>query len=509
MITSDSYFGKGQMMMADPRRIVGFFLLFLICIPAHSDRITIGSKNFSENYLLSEIMAQSLELEGFTVDRKFGLGGTLVCYEALVRGEIDVYAEYTGTLSQVILKTKNLKPEIAGLNTSVSRLGLQVLDSFGFNNTYAMAMKEKLAFEKGITQISHLADHPELLLGFSLEFLNREDGWPGMASIYSLTGKPVGIEHGLAYQAIDEGTIDVTDAYSTDGELSRYTLAILDDDRGYFPQYLAVPFVRSDLPDGARDILVRLTGRIDNQRMLELNSRTTVDGKSFAEVASEFIREENLGETEIEDRLVSSILHNSITHLKLTIIALALGCLFGLPLGILVYRNRSASRATVYVAGLLQTVPSIALLALMIPLFGIGEWPAIVALFLYSLLPILRNTVTALVTIDPLLKRVAEAIGLSRWEQLRHVLLPMSLPNILAGIRTAAIISIGTATLAAFIGAGGLGEPIVTGLALNDTNLILQGALPAAGLAIMAELFFELLERLLVKPHMLKGQLPT
>ena len=244
-------------------------------------------------------MAQSLELEGFTVDRKFGLGGTLVCYEALVRGEIDVYAEYTGTLSQVILKTKISSRKVAGLNTSVSRLGLQVLDSFGFNNTYAMAMKEKLAFEKGITQISHLADHPELLLGFSLEFLNREDGWPGMASTYSLSGKPVGIEHGVGLSGYRRGTIDVTDAYSTDGELSRYTLAILDDDRGYFPQYLAVPFVRSDLPDGARDILLRLTGRIDNQRMLELNSRTTVDGKSFAKVASEFIREENLGETEI------------------------------------------------------------------------------------------------------------------------------------------------------------------------------------------------------------------
>ena len=134
--------------------------------------------------------------------------------------------------------------------------------------------------------------------------------------------------------------------------------------------------------------------------------------------------------------------------------------------------------------------------------------PAIVALFLYSLLPILRNTVTALVTIDPVLKRVAEAIGLTRREQLRHVLLPMALPNILAGIRTAAVISIGTATLAAFIGAGGLGEPIVTGLALNDTGLILQGALPAAGLAILVELFFELLERLLVKPHMLTGRLP-
>jgi osmoprotectant transport system permease protein len=161
-----------------------------------------------------------------------------------------------------------------------------------------------------------------------------------------------------------------------------------------------------------------------------------------------------------------------------------------------------------YVAGLLQTVPSIALLALMIPLFGIGFLPAIVALFLYSILPILRNTITALLTIDPLLRRVAEAIGLTNRQQLRYVLLPLALPNILAGIKTAAVISIGTATLAAFIGAGGLGEPIVTGLALNDTELILQGAIPAAILAIVVELMFEVLERVLVKPHMLTGNLP-
>ena len=154
-----------------------------------------------------------------------------------------------------------------------------------------------------------------------------------------------------------------------------------------------------------------------------------------------------------------------------------------------------------YCAGLLQTIPSMALLALMIPLFGIGEVPAITALFLYSILPILRNTITALVTIDPLLKRVAEAIGLTSLQQLRYVFLPMALPMILAGVKTAAIISIGTATLAAFIGAGGLGEPIVTGLALNDVNLILQGAIPAAGLAVCVELFFELLEKFLVKPH--------
>ena len=494
--------------MANPQRILTLLLLYLLCMPTSLAQITVGSKNFNEGYLLAEIIAQSLELEGFSVDRKFGLGGTLVCYEALANGAIDVYAEYTGTLAEAILKTDIPATDLDRLNTAVSERGLQLLDPLGFNNTYALVMREKAAGEKGITRISDLASQPELVLAFSLEFLNREDGWPGLITTYGLSGKPVGIEHGLAYQAIVDGSADVIDAYSTDGELSRYVLTVLDDDRGYFPQYFAVPFTRLDLPDRAREVLLGLAGRIDDDRMRELNRMTTIDGRSFADVAGGFLREEGLGETEVEDRLVSSILGNTITHLKLTAIALALGCLVGLPLGIVVFRNRSAANLTVYLAGLLQTVPSIALLALMIPLFGIGVKPAIVALFLYSLLPILRNTVTALITIDPLLKRVAEAIGLTRREQLRHVLLPMALPNILAGVRTAAIISIGTATLAAFIGAGGLGEPIVTGLALNDTSLILQGAIPAACLAILVELLFELLERLLVKPHMLAGQLP-
>ena len=153
-------------------------------------------------------------------------------------------------------------------------------------------------------------------------------------------------------------------------------------------------------------------------------------------------------------------------------------------------------------AGLLQTIPSIALLALMIPLAGVGQVPAIIALFLYSLLPIARNTITALITIDPLLRRVTQALGLSELEQLRHVYVPLALPHMLAGVRIAAVVSIGTATLAAFIGAGGLGEPIVTGLALNDTGLILQGAIPAALLALSAELMFEGLERWLVPRHL-------
>ena len=476
---------------------------------AKQNPVVVGSKNFNESYLLAEIISQLLESDGYAVERRFGLGGTLVCYEALVNEEIDVYVEYTGTVAQGILKQSG-SPSIAGLNQQLAPKDLQLLRSIGFNNTYAMAIKEKLAEELQISTVSQLVEHPELKLAFSLEFLNREDGWPGLKTAYGFSGTPTGIEHGLAYQAIDSGDIDITDAYSTDGDLARYQLTTLKDDRNYFPEYLAAPFVRRSLDQAIKTRINELAGTLDDHSMRRLNGEVVVQKRSFADVASEFLLEADLIEVARDDSAAfwQRLIKNTITHLQLTFVALFFGCLFGLIIGIAVYRSRSISRVVVYLAGLMQTVPSIALLALMIPLFGIGFLPAIVALFLYSILPILRNTITALVTIDPLLKRVADAIGLTNRQQLRYVLLPLALPNILAGIKTAAVISIGTATLAAFIGAGGLGEPIVTGLALNDTQLILQGAIPAACLAILVELLFELLERILVKPHMLKGVLP-
>lgn len=485
-----------------------FFLPVSLAHAIESRTIVVSSKNFSESYLLGEIMAQRLERAGYDVKRKFGLGGTLICYEALVKGEIDIYAEYTGTLSRVILKLDG-NPARSQLDEYLSRRNLQLLDSFGFDNTYALTLKETLAAELGISQISDLVGKENLAIAFSHEFLNREDGWPGLARTYGLSAKPIGIEHGLAYQAIDDGKIQITDAYSTDGDLERYGLRVLRDDKRYFPQYLAMPLIRQDLPQGAKKVLQELSGLINDDNMRALNGQVVIEKRSFAEVAEKFLAEQGLGKSGgQEDLFWHKLGANTLTHLKLTAIALALGCLVGLPLGMLIFRSRSLSRIMLYIAGLLQTIPSIALLALMIPLFGIGEVPAIIALFLYSLLPILRSTITALVSIDPLLKRIAEAIGLTRRQQLLHVLIPLSLPNVLSGIKTAAIISIGTATLAAFIGAGGLGEPIVTGLALNDTGLILQGAIPAACLAIIAELMFELLERSLVKPHMLLGRLP-
>ena len=380
--------------------------------------------------------------------------------------------------------------------------GLALLPPFGFNNTYALAVPRALARSRGLLTISGLVEHPDLRIAVSHEFLEREDGWPGLSRVYGFDRPVDGIEHGLAYQALEEGTIDLTDAYSTDGELVRYDLVVLRDDRDFFPRYLAAPLVRNDLPQRAKDRLRIVADTLDDPAMQALNASVLFEDADFAEAAAGYL--EGIG---IEsDGAVSGpwrqLGRNTLRHLELTVMALVPATLVGIGLGLLVFRIAWLARSVVYAAGLLQTIPSIALLAFMIPLFGIGVTPAIVALFLYSLLPIVRNTVTALSTIDPVLQRVSLAMGLTRTQRLRHVFVPLAVPSILAGIRTAAVISIGTATLAAFIGAGGLGDPIVTGLALNDHGLILQGALPAALLAIFTEFALEGVERVLSPRHL-------
>lgn len=470
--------------------------------------IRIASKNFTESYVLSEVAAQLLEGRGFTVERKFGLGGTLICFEALASDEIDLYVEYTGTLSQAILDLP-LQTTPEELNAALRGRGLELLPTLGFNNTYAIALRRSDAERLGMKTIGDLGGSSGLKVVVSHEFLERDDGWPGLAAAYGLSGSVTGIEHGLAYQALSDGAIDVTDAYSTDGEVKRYDLVLLEDDRGFFPSYLAAPLVRRSLPPAVKQVLADLAGSLTDAQMQALNAEVTFNKRSFAEVASAFLKErgfdagfDKASNASADSRLWKDLRRNTLQHLKLTAIAMLGAVVFGVGLSLAVFRVPALSRTVIYVSGLMQTIPSIALLALMIPVLGIGPQPAIVALFLYSLLPILRNTITALTTLDPTLTRVALAMGLSNLEQLRYVYVPLSLPSMLAGIRTAAVISIGTATLAAFIGAGGLGDPIVTGLALNDVGLILQGAIPAAVLAIFTELTFELIERLALPGHL-------
>ena len=466
-----------------------------------ADPIRIGSKHFNESYLLGEIGARLLEDSGYEVERRFGLGGTLICFDALVNDEIDLYFEYTGTLSQAVL---HLEPDTgqAALNRELRNRGLRLLQPLGFNNTYAMVVRREQSEALNLRIIGDLGRYPQLRVVLSHEFIEREDGWPGLSKTYGIDRAVTGIDHGLAYRAMREGALDVTDAYSTDAELLRHDLAILADDRGFFPRYAAAPLVRRDIGEEVIDLLNGLEGTLTEERMQQLNASVKFDGRTFAEVAVEFLATRGIDARGGERSIWADLAANTAQHLKLTVVALIAAVLAGAGAGLVVFRHAAIARAVIYFCGLLQTIPSIALLALMIPLFGIGVLPAIVALFLYSLLPILRNTVTALTTVDPTLRRVAVAMGLSSSERLRYVYVPLSLPSMLAGIRTAAVISIGTATLAAFIGAGGLGDPIVTGLALNDMSLVLQGAVPAALLALVTELIFEGVERLVEPGHL-------
>lgn len=480
-------------------------LFLLLSFSVSAQTIRVGAKHFNESYILAEVISQLLEANGFKVERNYNLGGTLVCFESLKNNQIDVYPEYTGTISEAILKLTD-KPGIFDLNEKLkNEHGLEITGSFGFNNTYAFAVKKKTAEKYNLVNISDLKAHPEIKTAMSYEFIKRKDGWENLAELYNINIKPVGIDHGLAYQSLDEGKIELTDVYSTDGEISKYDLVILKDDKKYFPQYMGVPFMRQAIDPKAKEFIRQLANTINDSLMRAMNSKVLYENKTFGEVANEFLKTNNLINSGVEYKKTSAadeILHKTLRHLQITFISLLLAILIAFPVGVLLSAIPAISKPVLYIAGLLQTIPSIALLAIMIPLFGIGIVPAVAALFLYALLPILRNTVTGIYSVDPVIKKVASGMGLTTWQKLKYVEIPMAMPAIFAGVKTAAVINIGTATLAAFIGAGGLGEFIVTGLALNDSSLILKGAIPAACLAILVEFLFEILEQLLIPKHL-------
>jgi osmoprotectant transport system permease protein len=481
--------------------------------------VVVGAKKFTEGAILAELMAQVLESHaGARVERRFNLAGTQVCFNALRAGSIDAYAEYTGTGLRDILHASSESGSPSAVYARVSeafrdRFDLAWLAPFGFNNTYVLIMRRSDADALGIHAISDLAGHP-LRYGVSHEFLQRPDGMRGLRRVYRLDeAETVGMEHDLAYQALAQGAIDVTDGYSTDAKVAGRDLVALRDDRGFFPPYEAAPVVRLDLltrvPRAAMALRL-LAGRIDDATMRRLNYRVEQERSTPAQVAADFLRESGLSAVRVAGEARSSSFlgllwqRRAITlaltgqHLVLTGVAVLAACLLGIPLGIAASRWPRLASSALTTAGVLQTIPSIALLAFMLPLFGIGTVPAIVALFLYGLLPILRNTVTGLRNVDPQLVEVGLGLGMRPGQLLRRVELPLAAPVILAGIRTATVINVGTATLAAFIGAGGLGEPIVTGLTVTDTNLVLTGAVPAALLAVAIDALLGGVEKTLV-----------
>ena len=483
-----------------------FLLLGAGATPA-AEPMRIGSKRFTESYVLGELLLRTVLKQG-PAEHKQGLGNTGILVAALRTGAIDVYPEYSGTIAREVLKMDG-NPTLDELNRGLASMGLAASVPLGFNNSYALGVREDLALKLGVRAIGDLAGRHSLKFGFSHEFLARQDGWPGLARRYGLAAvAPAGLDHGIAYEALAAGRVDVIDLYSTDAKIARYKLRVLADDRNYFPRYEALLLHRAEVP--ARyaaqwQALRALEGRIDTTRMIGMNAAAELDGKSFAQAAA-LIDGQGLTAAApprafLDALFAADLWRLTREHLLLVFGSLAASILVGLPLGVLAAKKAAFAQPIFAVVGVIQTVPSLALLAFLIAFMGsIGIWPAAVALFLYALLPIVRNTHTGMLGVGEGLRQAAVALGLSARDRLLAVEMPLARPAIVAGIKTSAVINVGTATIAAFIGAGGYGERIAAGLALNDNTMLLAGAVPAAVLALLIQGMFEWLERLWAVP---------
>lgn len=520
-----------------PLMVCALLLAALPCGAAEPLRI--GSKRFTESYLLAELLAQTAAPHA-SVELKTGLGNTAVVHAALRSGAIDVYPEYTGTLALELLKAPATL-SLAQLREQLAPLGLGVGLPLGFNDGYALALKADQARRLGISRVSDLARHPSLRLGLSHEFIGRADGWPGLARRYALPQRPTGLDHGLAYDALAGGQVDVIDIYTTDAKIGHLGLLVLQDDAGYFPRYDAVLLYRLDLPQRHPAVWQvwqqRLAGRIDEATMVALNARAELDKQTFDRIARDFLAQPAsrqpapgpagagaaaasappTGATPVAvgglpaaagfwQRLLAPDLGRlAAQHVMLVVASVALATLLGVPMALWASAHPRLQAALLATSGVLQTLPALALLAAAIGLLGrIGTAPALLVLTLYALLPVLHNSCAGLAGVPTGLRQAATALGLRPWQVLRLVQLPLALPVIVAGVRTATSWAVGTATIAAFIGAGGFGERIVTGLALNDHSLMLAGAVPAAVLALLAEALFSRLQRRLQahgQPH--------
>jgi osmoprotectant transport system permease protein len=465
--------------------------------------VRIGSKQQPESAILAEMATLLANRAGKPTEHQRSLGGTRVLWNALLKGEIDAYPEYTGTISAEILAGTGLRSE-EEIRTALAKRGIRMSRPLGFNDTYAIGMRKEAAVRLGLRTISDLRAHPELRFGFSSEFMNRADGWPGLRERYHLPQKAVrGLNHDLAYQGLVSGTLDATDLYSTDPKIRRYDLQVLVDDLGYFPAYQAVFLYRDDLQERAPQLVAALRtleGCISENAMIAMNARVEENKEAESQVAADFLADQlHVRVQPMLETQWQTLWRHTREHLYLVSLSLSAAIVLAVPCGILASRWPIAGQGMLAATGLIQTIPSLALLVFLIPLLGIGPKPAIAALFLYSLLPIAQNTYTGLREIPGNLRESAHALGLPAIARLRLVELPLATRTILAGIKTAAVINVGTATLGGFIGAGGYGEVIFDGIPRGDyVGLILWGALPAAVLALAVLGLFELAERWLV-----------
>lgn len=487
------------------------WLLLALCligapINAANMPARIGSKNFTESLILAEVVRLDAQRHGLPLEHRRAMGGSAILWQALLEGSIDAYPDYTGTITHELLHGLPEPTSRPDLVAALKAIGLGISAPLGFEDRYALGVTDSLGARLQLQRLSDLQSHPQLRFALSNEFMNRVDGWPRVRMDYELMPVNVkGLEHSLAYRALAQDAADVIDLYTTDPEIQRYRIRVLADDKHAFPNYQAVWLYRLDTAQRLPALLTTfsdLAGRLSETQMQRMNAAVQIGHQDESTVAAQFLSATLPAAgappsqlTTATPSMLARIGQRTVEHLELVSVSLMLALLIGLPLGAAAAKLPRLGRVVLAIVVILQTVPSLAMLVFMIPVFGIGARPAIATLFLYSLLPIVRNTLTGLSSIPASLRESASSLGLPWQVRLLRVEAPLAARTIIAGISTAAVIDVGTATLGALIGAGGYGEPILTGIRLNDVPLILEGAIPAAALALLVMAVFQVIER--------------
>ena len=510
-------------------KIIFFVSIFFISFAyenialANKDRkqLIIGSKIFTENILLAEMLSILLEEKyNFKVVKKFNMGGTKLVFDSLKNRQIDIYPEYTGTGYTMLLKksgeTNPKKTYRIVKSEFLKRFQMIWSLPLGFENTYILAVREKDIRFQNIHSISQLKGHiGSFRLGMGHEFVERKDGFDNFSNRYQLhfpKNQVITMNPALMYSALDNKEVDMIMAYSTDGRIKAFKLKTLKDDKSFFPSYEAAYLTRKDVLKAWPEVQTAFSDleyNISEKEIISLNNQVDQLDYDLSQTARHFLIKKKLLVEKIQKlqkvHLIDYYMSKKkyffkilVEHLVLIFVSLFFALCISIPIGIWATRNSKVEKIVFFLVNTLQTVPSIALLGLLIPFLGIGFMPAVFALFLYSLLPLIRNTFEGIKNVDRNYIEASAGIGLNAWQILIFVQIPLALPIMLAGVRVATVIVVGTATLAAYIGAGGLGDPIFRGIATLDSRLIFLGAIPACLLAVILDMSIAFVEKLII-----------
>lgn len=474
-----------------------YWLIILICLTCLSSSaeklIHIGSRNFPESILVAEILSRTIEQETNYQVKKFDyLGGVNICFNALESGKIDIYPDYFSSLANYIFgRDLSLEKSREDLNQGLLKKEISFSKTLGFDNNFVLVLRKDFARKKHFQNISDLSKQ-DLRYGLSHNFIARPDGLSLLEDTYKLDlhKNLKALEYNIALYALKTNKVDVIDAYSTDSRINSPAFLVLKDDLNALKSYESILVYRNDLLTNfpqMKLVIESLEASLTNQKIIELNQRI-INGESYESVADSFVAELTQKEAlQPKSRFEEDLLRLSkafIQHLQITLIAALIALILGLSLGIFISYKENFAKLVLGLASIIQTIPSLALLALLIPILGLGMPAAIMALILYALLPIVQNTYTGIRSIAPEYIDLANSLALKESLVLWRIKLPLAMPYILAGLKTSTVICVGMATLATFVGAGGLGDLIKTGIDLGDNGLILMGAVPAAFLAL-------------------------